>query len=62
MKRYILSALTILIAATAVAPAAQALDTQTKGLRRQVSTPAELSEDATFHDLVRHNRRVRNKS
>lgn len=60
MKRYILSAFMLLIAATAMAPAAQALDT--KGLRRQVSTPAELSEDATFHDLVRHNRRVRNKS
>ncbi|MEL7510299.1 MAG: hypothetical protein AAFN42_23450 [Cyanobacteria bacterium J06554_1] len=61
MKRYILSAVTLLIAATAVAPAAQALDTQTS-LGRQVSTPAELSEDATFHDLVRHNRRARNKS
>ena len=47
------------MAASVVAPAAQALET--KGLGRQVSTPAELSEDATFHDLVRHNRRVRNK-
>ena len=61
MKRYILSAFTLLVAAAVVAPAAQALDTHTS-LRRQVSTPAELSEDATFHDLIRHNRRVRNKS
>ena len=62
MKRYFLSALTILMAATAIAPAALALDSQKTGVRRQVSTASELSEDATFHDLVRHNRRVRNKS
>lgn len=58
MKTYILSALTVLMAAAIVAPAAQA---GTNTVRRQVSTPAELSENATFHDLVRHNRRVRNK-
>ncbi len=61
MKRTILSALTVLMAVAAVAPVAQALDTQTN-LRRQASTAAELSEDATLHDLVRHNRRARNKS
>ncbi|NEQ52392.1 MAG: hypothetical protein F6K11_19995 [Leptolyngbya sp. SIO3F4] len=72
MKRYFLSTLTVLIAAVAIAPAAQAnalhtarlqhLDTQTKAFNRQASSSSELSEDATFHDLVRHNRRVRNKS
>ena len=58
MKTYILSALTVVMAATVIAPAAQA-DGHT--VRRQVSSPTELSEDATFHDLVLHNRRVRNK-
>ena len=72
MKRYFLSALTVLIASTAVVSSAQAktidatrLDVQAKtrtGPNRQVSTPSELSEDATFHDLLRHNRRVRNKN
>lgn len=106
MKRYILSALTVLLSSAAIAPVAQAfepeislqerrievldsrsknivqklrvehLNTQTKAIdniqsarldlwdsrdKRQVSTPAEISEDATFHDLVRFNRRARNK-
>ncbi|MEL6136738.1 MAG: hypothetical protein AAFR42_04930 [Cyanobacteria bacterium J06628_6] len=73
MKRYILSALTVLVATTAVVPASQAfkpeaslqdlrleaLDSRTK---RQVSTPEALSEDASLFDLVRHNRRIRDKS
>lgn len=72
MKRYLLSALTILLTATAVTSSAQAntisasrLDSRAKTSavpRRQVSSPSELSEDATFHDLIRHNRRVRNKN
>ncbi|MEM8807358.1 MAG: hypothetical protein AAGF01_15155 [Cyanobacteria bacterium P01_G01_bin.38] len=37
----------------------EALDSRSK---QQVSTPAEISEDATFHDLIRFNRRERNKS
>ena len=37
----------------------EALDARTK---QQVSTPAEISDDATFHDLVRFNRRARNKA
>lgn len=57
MKTYFLSALTVLLATVAVVPVAQAFTTTS-----QVSTPTELSEDATLHDLVRHNRRVRNKS
>ncbi len=60
MKRYLLSALTVLLAATAVTSAAQA--NTSFGPNHQVSTPSELSEDATFHDLLRHNRSVRNKS
>ncbi len=60
MKRYLLSALTVLIAATAVTSAAQARTSF--GPNHQVSAPSELSEDATFHDLLRHNRRVRDKS
>ena len=36
-----------------------ALDRRTKG--RQVSTPSEISDNATLHDLVQFNRRVRNK-
>ena len=60
MKRYLLSALTVLIATTAVTTAAQA---GTRfGPNYQVSTPSELSEDATFHDLLRHNRGVCDKS
>ena len=59
MKRYLLSALTVLMATTAVTTAAQA---GTFGPNHQVSTPSELSEDATFHDLLRHNRGVRDKS
>ncbi len=70
MKHYLLTALTVLIAATAITSSAQAntiaatrLDTQAKSARsnRQVSSPSELSDNATFHDLIRHNRRVRNK-
>ncbi|MEM6254202.1 MAG: hypothetical protein AAF821_14895 [Cyanobacteria bacterium P01_D01_bin.156] len=60
MKTYILSALTVLMAAATVVPAAQALETSSM-VRTQVSTPEEISEDATFHDLVLHNRSVRNK-
>lgn len=60
MKRYFLSVLTVLITATAVTAAAEARTSFNAS--QQVSTPSELSEDATFHDLVRHNRRVRNKS
>lgn len=59
MKRYLLSVLTVLIATTAVASTAQA---RVSGPNHQVSDPSELSEDATFHDLLRHNRRVRDKS
>ncbi|ESA35999.1 hypothetical protein N836_09255 [Leptolyngbya sp. Heron Island J] len=60
MKRYLLSVLTVLVATTAVTSAAQAR--AGFGPNHQVSTPAELSEDATFHDLLRHNRGVRDKS
>ena len=60
MKRSFLSVLTVLIAATAVTSAAQARTTF--GPNHQVSSPSELSEDATIHDLIRHNRGVRNKS
>ncbi|MGB3571102.1 MAG: hypothetical protein WA783_08725 [Phormidesmis sp.] len=54
MKRFILSASLIAIASTVLAPAAFASS--------QASTPRELSESATVHQLVLHNRDVRSKS
>ncbi|MEM6596987.1 MAG: hypothetical protein AAF810_05645 [Cyanobacteria bacterium P01_D01_bin.36] len=52
MKRFILSASLVAIAATTLAPDASA---------NQLSVPSELSETATFHELVLHNRDARNK-
>ena len=52
MKRFILSASLVVIAAAALAPAA---------LAGQASTPQEVSDTATILELVRHNREVRNK-
>ena len=65
MKTFFLPALILTMAAAAVPAQAEPLsashlETQAKS-NRQVSTPSELSEDATFHDLIRHNRRARNK-
>lgn len=56
MKRFILSASVVLLGVSAIAPAALA------GNKRQVSTRQEISETATFHDLVRHNRDARNSN
>ena len=66
MKYFFLPTLILTMAAAAVPARAEALsasrlEIQAKSSLRQVSTPSELSEDATFHDLIRHNRRVRNK-
>ena len=52
MKRLILSAALVAITATALTPAAFA---------GQASTAQEVSDSATIHELVRHNRRVRDK-
>ena len=52
MKRLILSASLAAIAMTLFAPTVFA---------RQLSTPNELSENATIHQLVMHNRDARNK-
>jgi len=54
MQRFILSASLIAIASTLLAPAAFASS--------QASTPGELSEGATIHQLILHNRDVRSKS
>lgn len=56
MKRLTLSVITLVLAATAFAPVAQA------SVRSQVSTRAELGEDATFIELVRFNRDARNRN
>ncbi|MEO0396789.1 MAG: hypothetical protein ACFB14_11170 [Leptolyngbyaceae cyanobacterium] len=66
MKYFFLPALILTMAAAAVPAQAETLsasrlEVQTKSALRQVSTPSELSEEATFHDLIRHNRRARNK-
>ncbi len=53
MKRIILSASIALFGALVLAPAALA--------NRQLSTPNQLSGEATIHNLVQHNRDVRNK-
>ena len=55
MKRFILSASIVLLGLSAIAPAALA------GNRRQASNPNEVSEAATFHDLIRYNRDARSK-
>ena len=68
MKRYFLPALLLLMAATAVPAQAKTLGASrleaktTVRTSTQVSSPSEISEDATFHDLIRHNRRVRDKN
>lgn len=63
MQRYILSALTILITATAVTSAAQANTDSFQDARSigQLSTTTQLSQDASLHDLIRHNRAARDK-
>ncbi len=53
MKRFILSASLIAIASTLLAPVASA---------SQASTPGELSEGSSIHQLIRYNRDVRSKS
>ncbi|MGD1895577.1 MAG: hypothetical protein ACFB16_01350 [Phormidesmis sp.] len=53
MKRFILSVSLAAIAATALTPVAFA---------SQASTPGEVSDTATVHELIRHNRDVRDKS
>ena len=68
MKRYFLPALLLLMSVAAVPAQAETPGTSrltaNAGIRpsHQISSPSELSEEATFHDLIRHNRRVRNKS
>lgn len=52
--RVVLAASLAVLGFSALAPAASATQ------KRQVSTPQEISEDATFHDLLRHNRDARN--
>ena len=52
MKRLILSASLAAIAMTLLTPTV---------LARQLSTPGELSEGATIHQLVLHNRDMRTK-
>lgn len=61
MQRYILSALTVLIAATAVTSSAQANTDSFQDARDigQLSTTTQLSQDASLHDLVWHNRNAR---
>ncbi|MGB3291594.1 MAG: hypothetical protein WBB01_01225 [Phormidesmis sp.] len=54
MKRFILSASVVMLGVSAFAPVAFASG--------QASTPREVSEDASIHELVLHNREVRNKS
>lgn len=56
MKRLTLSVITLVLAAAAFAPVAQA------SVRSQVSTREELGEDATFVELVRFNRDARNRN
>lgn len=53
MKRLILSASLLVLGMGVLAPAALAAG--------QVSTPQELSAEATIHDLVMHNREARNR-
>jgi hypothetical protein len=50
MKRFILSASLVLVGLSAIAPAVSAM---------QLSTPQEVSDMATIHDLVQHNRDMR---
>ena len=52
MKRLILSASLAVIATTLLTPTVSA---------KQLSVPSELSESATIHQLVLHNRDARNK-
>ena len=53
MKRFLLSASVVILGVSAFAPVA---------LAGQASTPREISEDASIHELVLHNRSVRDKS
>ena len=53
MKRFLLSASVVMLSASAFAPVAFA---------SQASVPREVSEDASIHELVLHNRDVRDKS
>lgn len=55
-RRLVLAVSLVALGLSAVAPAASA------GSKRQVSTTQEISEDATFHDLIRHNRDARNNN
>lgn len=55
-SRLVLAASLVILGFSALAPAASASQ------NRQVSTPEEISETATFHDLIRHNRDARRKS
>lgn len=52
MKRLILSASLVMLGLTALSPVA---------LAQQASTPDQLSENATIHQLVLHNRNARDK-
>lgn len=52
MKRFILSMSLVVLGMSAFTPVA---------LAKQASTPRELSEDATIHDLVLHNRDQRSQ-
>lgn len=54
-SRFVLAATLVVLGLSAIAPAASATQ------KRQVSTPDEISETATFHDLIRHNRDARRK-
>ncbi|MFK8185326.1 MAG: hypothetical protein AB8B99_18280 [Phormidesmis sp.] len=56
-QRLVLAASLVALGLSAVAPVASA-----NSGRRQVSSAAEISEDATFHDLIRHNRDARNNN
>ena len=63
MKRFILSASLILLGAAAISPAALANPASTGSVAtKQVSTAREISENATFHDLIRFNRDSRGKN
>ncbi len=53
MKRFILSVSALALGITAFAPVAFASS--------QASTPDQISPEATIHDLVLHNRGVRDK-